>query len=70
MSDAPVVGHYINGQVQDSESPRSSNVFNPATGAVQARVALAEPSTVDAAVASALAAFPAWSSSRHCAVRG
>lgn len=61
MSDAPVVGHYINGRVQESDSARLSDVFNPATGAVQARVALAEPSTVDAAVASALAAFPAWS---------
>ncbi len=61
MSDAPVVGHYLNGHVQDRDSTRFGNVFNPATGAVQARVALAEPGTVDAAVASALAAFPAWS---------
>jgi malonate-semialdehyde dehydrogenase (acetylating)/methylmalonate-semialdehyde dehydrogenase len=61
MSDAPVIGHYIDGQVQDSTSERFSNVFNPATGAVQARVGLASQKTVDEAVASALKAFPAWS---------
>lgn len=61
MNDAPVIGHYIDGQVQDSGSERFSNVFNPATGAVQARVGLASQKTVDDAVASALKAFPAWS---------
>ena len=61
MSDAPVIGHYIDGQVQDSGSERFSNVFNPATGEVQARVGLASQKTVDDAVASALKAFPAWS---------
>ncbi|QJI40654.1 CoA-acylating methylmalonate-semialdehyde dehydrogenase [Pseudomonas sp. ADAK2] len=61
MSNAPVLGHYINGQVQDSGSERFSNVFNPATGAVQARVGLANEKTVDEAVSSALKAFPAWS---------
>ncbi|MFW0753883.1 CoA-acylating methylmalonate-semialdehyde dehydrogenase [Pseudomonas sp. H11T01] len=61
MSDAQVIGHYINGQVQDSGSERFSNVFNPATGSVQTRVGLASQKTVDEAVASALKAFPAWS---------
>jgi malonate-semialdehyde dehydrogenase (acetylating)/methylmalonate-semialdehyde dehydrogenase len=61
MSDAQVLGHYIDGQVQDSGNERFSNVFNPATGAVQARVGLASQKTVDDAVASALKAFPAWS---------
>jgi malonate-semialdehyde dehydrogenase (acetylating)/methylmalonate-semialdehyde dehydrogenase len=61
MSDAPVIGHYIDGQVQDSGSERFSKVFNPATGEVQARVGLASQKTVDDAVASALKAFPAWS---------
>ncbi|WP_223448555.1 MULTISPECIES: CoA-acylating methylmalonate-semialdehyde dehydrogenase [Pseudomonas] len=61
MSDAPVIGHYIDGQVQDTGSERFSNVFNPATGSVQARVGLASENTVDEAVASALKAFPAWS---------
>ncbi|MFS2068588.1 CoA-acylating methylmalonate-semialdehyde dehydrogenase [Pseudomonas sp. CT11-2] len=61
MSDAPVIGHYIDGQLQDSGSERFSNVFNPATGSVQARVGLASQKTVDEAVASAMKAFPAWS---------
>ncbi|MHC8287383.1 CoA-acylating methylmalonate-semialdehyde dehydrogenase [Pseudomonas sp. XS1P51] len=61
MSDVPVIGHYIGGQVQDSGSERFSHVFNPATGSVQARVGLASQTTVDDAVASALKAFPAWS---------
>ncbi|AHZ67844.1 methylmalonate-semialdehyde dehydrogenase [Pseudomonas mandelii JR-1] len=61
MSDAPVIGHYLDGHVQDSGSERFSNVFNPATGEVQARVGLASSKTVDAAVASAVKAFPAWS---------
>ena len=60
MSESPVIGHYINGKVQDGASERYSNVFNPATGSVQARVALATLKTVDEAVAAALAAFPAW----------
>ncbi|KAF0864632.1 CoA-acylating methylmalonate-semialdehyde dehydrogenase [Pseudomonas sp. LD120] len=60
MSDTPVIGHYIGGQVQDA-GERLSPVFNPATGAVQAHVALASQQTVDQAVASALKAFPAWS---------
>jgi malonate-semialdehyde dehydrogenase (acetylating)/methylmalonate-semialdehyde dehydrogenase len=61
MSDTRVIGHYIDGQVQDTGSERFSNVFNPATGSVQARVGLASENTVDEAVASALKAFPAWS---------
>ena len=61
MSTTPVIGHYLNGRVQDSGSERFSDVFNPATGAVQARVALATRQMVDDAVASALKAFPAWS---------
>jgi malonate-semialdehyde dehydrogenase (acetylating)/methylmalonate-semialdehyde dehydrogenase len=60
MSNAPVIGHYIDGQVQDS-GERFSNVFNPATGVVQAQVVLASVKTVEEAVASALKAFPAWS---------
>ncbi|MEB0045937.1 MULTISPECIES: CoA-acylating methylmalonate-semialdehyde dehydrogenase [unclassified Pseudomonas] len=61
MSNAPVLGHYIDGQVQDTGSERFSSVFNPATGAVQAHVGLASQKIVDEAVASALKAFPAWS---------
>jgi malonate-semialdehyde dehydrogenase (acetylating) / methylmalonate-semialdehyde dehydrogenase len=55
------IGHYIAGRRQASESGRTSPVFNPATGAVSAQVALADRRELDAAVAAAQAAFPAWS---------
>ena len=61
MRTTPVIGHYLDGHVQDSGGEHFSDVFNPATGSVQARVALASQRTVDDAVASALKAFPAWS---------
>ncbi|KPC28200.1 Methylmalonate-semialdehyde dehydrogenase [Pseudomonas syringae pv. cilantro] len=60
MSESPVIGHYINGQVNDGDGQRYSDVFNPAIGTVQARVALASVKTVDEAVAAARAAFPGW----------
>ncbi|MGK9065637.1 CoA-acylating methylmalonate-semialdehyde dehydrogenase [Stutzerimonas chloritidismutans] len=60
MSQITTVGHYINGAVQE-QGERFGEVFNPATGEVGARVALASRMTVDEAVAAAKAAFPAWS---------
>ncbi|EJL82930.1 methylmalonic acid semialdehyde dehydrogenase [Polaromonas sp. CF318] len=54
------IGHYLNGRVAAPTSGRSQEVFNPATGAVSGHVALASTAEVDAAVASAQAAFPAW----------
>ena len=60
MSDIKTIGHFIGGQVS-LQAERHSDVFNPALGQVSGRVALASRSTVDAAVASAKAAFPAWS---------
>ncbi|MFI6513093.1 CoA-acylating methylmalonate-semialdehyde dehydrogenase [Streptosporangium sp. NPDC050855] len=39
---------------------RTADVFHPATGQVAGRVHLASPAEVDAAVASAVAAWPAW----------
>ena len=60
MSDTPIIGHYINGQAHAETGERFSPVFNPATGAVQAQVSLASATTVEQAVASAQAAFPAW----------
>ena len=43
-------------------SGRFGDVYNPASGEVQAKVALATPAEVDTAVAAAAAAFPDWSS--------
>ena len=57
----PTIGHFIGGKPMASRSERLSDVFNPATGAVTARVALATPAELNAAVAAAHAAFPAWS---------
>ncbi|MEO5659303.1 MAG: CoA-acylating methylmalonate-semialdehyde dehydrogenase [Polaromonas sp.] len=55
------IGHYLNGCVSAPASGRSQQVFNPATGAVSGHVALGSSADVDAAVAAAQAAFPAWS---------
>ncbi len=56
-----VIGHFINNQLVSSHSQRTSDVYNPATGQVIAKVGLATPLEVDQAVAAAKAAFPAWS---------
>jgi len=54
------IGHFINGAMVDGSSGRHGEVFDPATGQVQARVALASPDEVAQAVDAAQAAFPAW----------
>ena len=43
--------HYINGKHVKGTSGRFADVFNPATGEVQAKVPLASKAEVDAAVA-------------------
>lgn len=55
------IGHYIQGQRVSGEGSRTQDVFNPATGVITGRVALAEAQDVERAVAAAQAAFPAWS---------
>src|SRR5271170_7710362 len=55
------VSHWINGKTVSRASGRFGDVFNPATGNLQATVALATPAEVDTAVAAAAAAFPSWS---------
>ncbi len=61
-SSTPVIDipHMIAGERLAGASGRRADVFNPATGAIAARVALASASEVNAAVAAAAAAFPAW----------
>jgi malonate-semialdehyde dehydrogenase (acetylating)/methylmalonate-semialdehyde dehydrogenase len=54
------VQHFIDGKLVEGRSGRFSDVFNPNTGEVQARVALADASELDAAVQSAAAAQVAW----------
>ena len=54
-----IVGHLINGKLV-AGTARTQPVFNPATGQSTTSVALASKATVEAAIASAEAAFPAW----------
>ncbi|MEO7112119.1 MAG: CoA-acylating methylmalonate-semialdehyde dehydrogenase [Polyangiaceae bacterium] len=55
------IGHFIEGKTVASTSGRRQAVYNPSTGAVARQVALASVEEVNSAVASAKAAFPAWS---------
>jgi len=54
------ISHWINGAVVTGTSGRSGAVFNPATGVQSATVDFASVDEIDAAVAAATAAFPAW----------
>jgi malonate-semialdehyde dehydrogenase (acetylating)/methylmalonate-semialdehyde dehydrogenase len=54
------VGHFINGQVVAGTGGRTQAVYNPATGAIARQLALAGAAEINAAVASAQAAFPRW----------
>ena len=56
---SPVLGHLIDGK-RVAGGSRSQDVFNPATGKAESRVLLADKATVELAIASAQAAFPAW----------
>ena len=59
MSDIKQIGHWINGG-EVAGTGREQDVFNPATGEVSARVALASVSDLEQAVDAARAALPAW----------
>ncbi|MDO8875479.1 MAG: CoA-acylating methylmalonate-semialdehyde dehydrogenase, partial [Pseudolabrys sp.] len=54
------IGHFIGGKTVKGASGRTGDVFDPNTGDVQAKVALASKSEVEAAIADAEAAQPAW----------
>ena len=54
------IPHWINGARRDGGSGRTAPVTDPATGQVTGQVALAAPDEVEAAIAAAKAAFPAW----------
>jgi malonate-semialdehyde dehydrogenase (acetylating)/methylmalonate-semialdehyde dehydrogenase len=58
-----VVTHWIDGQSWTGAVDRWGDVFDPATGAVQSRVAFAGPAEVDAAVAAATRAAATWAHS-------
>ena len=52
--------HFINGQHVKGTSGRFAEVFNPATGEQIAKVPLATPAEMDAAIAAAAKAQPEW----------
>jgi malonate-semialdehyde dehydrogenase (acetylating)/methylmalonate-semialdehyde dehydrogenase len=56
------ISHYIGGRIVEGTSARCGPVFNPATGQQTGEVDFASAAEVDAAVAAAAAAFPAWRS--------
>ncbi|SDM46934.1 malonate-semialdehyde dehydrogenase (acetylating) / methylmalonate-semialdehyde dehydrogenase [Cryobacterium flavum] len=60
MTDTPTIQHYINGEAAAGTSTRTAPVYNPATGTVAKNVLLASTADLDAAVAVAQAAYPAW----------
>lgn len=55
-----MIGHYICGVHEAPCDGRFSDVFDPSTGQIQARVALASKADVDRAVEAASAAQPGW----------
>ncbi|MCA9676787.1 MAG: CoA-acylating methylmalonate-semialdehyde dehydrogenase [Kofleriaceae bacterium] len=63
MSELKQIGHWIDGKPHGRPVERHGDVFDPATGQVAGKVAMATPAVVDEAVASAQAAFASWRSS-------
>ncbi|KQP49417.1 CoA-acylating methylmalonate-semialdehyde dehydrogenase [Pseudorhodoferax sp. Leaf274] len=59
-TDSAEVAHFIAGQPVQGVGERTQAVFNPALGTEARRLRLAAKPDVDAAVAAAQAAFPAW----------
>ena len=53
--------HFVAGRHVKSQSGRFGDVFNPATGEVQARTPLASKAEMRTAIEAALKAFPEWS---------
>ena len=55
------VTNWVNGELQETSSDRSLEIFDSATAEQCASVAMSTEADVDTAVAAAKAAFPAWS---------
>ena len=56
----PTLEHFIGGERVAGASNRFGDIYNPATGRVQARVPFATAGEVGAAIRAAKEAFPAW----------
>ena len=55
------IHHFVNGKIFEGESKKTSDVYNPATGEVSAKVTLATKKDVDTVVDIAQQAFHSWS---------
>ncbi len=62
MDEIRVLKPYINGQFVESATDKYTDAYDPSTGNVIAKVPCCTRDEVEAAVASAKAAFPGWSS--------
>tara|TARA_B100000686_G_C16764346_1_gene960796 strand:+ start:789 stop:2321 length:1533 start_codon:yes stop_codon:yes gene_type:complete len=58
-AELPILGHYIDGN-EVSGGERNYDVFDPATGEINKKVAIADTDTYERAVITAQSAFPAW----------
>jgi malonate-semialdehyde dehydrogenase (acetylating)/methylmalonate-semialdehyde dehydrogenase len=61
MSEVKVVKPFINGAFVESKTQKYTDAYNPSTGEVIAKVPCCTRDEVEAAIASAKAAFPLWS---------
>ena len=60
MSTLPIMKPYIGGQWIDSQSEKFNTIYDPSTGKAIAQVPQCTRDEVEAAIAAAKAAFPAW----------
>lgn len=60
-NDSKKIKYFVNGQFVESKTEKYTDAYDPSTGKVIARVPCCTPEEVEAAVAGARAAFPAWS---------
>ena len=61
MSETQIINHWIDGNFQPSASDRFGNIYNPATGAVIAKLPMGGAADLETAVKSARHAFHSWS---------
>ena len=60
MSELPIMKPYINGEYIDSKSEKFNTIYDPSTGKPIAQVPCCTKDEVEAAIAAAKAAYPAW----------
>jgi betaine-aldehyde dehydrogenase len=60
VSELRTLRNYVNGEFVDAADGRTLDVIDPTTGEVYATSPLSGAADVDAAMASAAAAFPVW----------